>query len=152
MPVPGRKSKPQGEARNRNKPTHDWIEVVDKPYSGDRPDLPETRTVMTPFGPSSVPVLDLTKSWWESTSTRPHCVLWSPSDWSFALTTALVADAAFSGGVGAATELRNREKVLGTTVDYRRDLRIRYIDAASQKQRDEEQPAGVVALDDYRDL
>ena len=34
----------------------------------------------------------------------------------------MIADAAFTGGIGAATELRNREKVLGTTVDYRRAL------------------------------
>jgi hypothetical protein len=27
-----------------------------------------------------------------------------------------------------ATELRNREKMLGTTMDFRRDLRIRYVD------------------------
>lgn len=78
----------------------------------------------------------------------PHCILWTPSDWSFALTTAMVADAAFSGGVGAATELRNREKVLGTTVDFRRNLRIRYVEPKAEN----ETPAEVVTLDDYRDL
>ena len=30
------------------------------------------------------------------------------------------------GPIGLATELRNREKALGTTIDSRRDLRIRY--------------------------
>lgn len=148
MPVTGRKPKPDGQARNRNAPTHDWTEVVDEPYAGPRPELPETRTVMAQFGPQEVPLRAMTSVWWESTSTMPHCILWTPSDWSFALTTALVADAAFSGGVGAATELRNREKVLGTTVDYRRDLRIRYIDPAAEKAT----PAEVVTLDDYRDL
>jgi hypothetical protein len=148
MPVAGRKPKDEGQARNRAKPTHDWIEVLDEPYTGDRPDLPETRTISTPFGPQEVPIRDMTRTWWESASTMPHCALWTPSDWSFALTTAIVADAAFSGGVGAATELRNREKVLGTTVDYRRDLRIRYVESPS------EQPVGenVTAMDDYRNL
>ncbi len=31
-----------------------------------------------------------------------------------------------AGPIGLATELRNREKALGTTIDSRRDLRIRY--------------------------
>ena len=36
--------------------------------------------------------------------------------------------AASHGQVTAMAELRMREKVLGTTVDARRDLRIRYVD------------------------
>ena len=43
-----------------------------------------------------------------------------------------------------ASELRNREKVLGTTIDSRRDLRIRYTEPASSP------PAGVTNLDQYR--
>lgn len=147
MPVTGRTPKPEGQSRNRAKPTHDWLEVVDAPYDGDRPSLPKKRTIMTPFGPKDVPLRAMTRTWWESTSTMPHCALWTPADWSFALTTAMVADAAFSGGVGAATELRNREKVLGTTVDFRRALRIRYVDPAAPKP-----VAEVTQLDDYRDL
>jgi hypothetical protein len=42
--------------------------------------------------------------------------------------------------------LRNREKVLGTTIDSRRDLRIRYTEPASSP------PAGVTNRDQYRDL
>jgi len=42
--------------------------------------------------------------------------------------------------------LRNREKVLGTTIDSRRDLRIRYTEPASSPR------AGVTNLDQYRDL
>jgi hypothetical protein len=67
----------------------------------------------------------------------------------FAVTTAIVADAAFCGGVGAATELRNRERKMGVTADDRVSLRIRYVEAAGD---DLERPADVVALDDYRDL
>src|SRR6476469_5115659 len=35
------------------------------------------------------------------------------------------------GPIGLASDLRNREKVLGTTIDSRRDLRIRYTEPAS---------------------
>lgn len=148
MPVSGRKPKSAGQAVNRNKPTHEWTEVVDAPYAGKRPELPETRTIMTQFGPKDVPLHAMTQAWWDAVSTMPHCRLWTASDWAFAVTTAVVADAAFCGGVGAATELRNREKVLGTTIDFRRDLRIRYIDAEPAP----EAPPEVTRLDDYRDL
>ena len=89
----------------------------------------------------------MTRQWWDTVSTMPHCVLWSPADWMFALTTATVADAAFCGISSAATELRNREKVLGTTVEYRRDLRIRYVDPVVK-----EKSAEVANIADYRDL
>lgn len=77
----------------------------------------------------------------------PHCRLWTESDWEFALETAMVADALFYGRTSAATELRQREKVLGTTVDSRRDLRIRYVESAG-----EVDDAEVTRLDDFRDL
>ena len=55
-----------------------------------------------------------------------------------------VEDSPYTGGpIGLATELRNREKVLGTTIDSRRDLRIRYAEPASSP---------VTNLDQYRDL
>lgn len=58
--------------------------------------------------------------------------LWQASDWQFAMDTTDITAAWIDGGtVGLATELRNREKVLGTTLDYRRDLRIRYTEPAS---------------------
>ena len=146
MPVVGRPPKPQGTALNKNKPVHDWIEVADKPYAGPRPSLPPTRTITTQFGLKDIDLRELTHAWWDAVSTMPHCLLWTPSDWSFALATAIVADAAYCGGVGAATELRNREKVMGTTVDYRRALRIRYVEPKPVK------VAEGAALDDYRDL
>ena len=146
MPVVGRKPKPQGQAVNRHKPVTDWVEVVNEPYSGPRPTLPSERTVMTQFGPSVVELQAMTLTWWEAVTLMPHCVNWSPSDWQFALTTAMVADAAFCGGVGAATELRNREKVMGTTADYLRDLRIRYVEPKLVEL------AEVKQLDDFRDL
>jgi hypothetical protein len=47
-----------------------------------------------------------------------------------------VEDSPYTGGpIGLATELRNREKVLGTTIDSRRDLRIRYTDPRRPRSR-----------------
>lgn len=79
----------------------------------------------------------------------PHCVVWSPSDWQFAIDTALVAAEFHDGKVAAATELRNRERVLGTTADFRRDIRVRYIDPDAAER---PEVAGVTSLDEYRDL
>ena len=148
MPVPGRTPKPAGQAVNRNKPTTEWVEVLNVPYAGARPELPVTRTVIGQFGPVEVEIKGITRDWWDTISAMPHCILWAGSDWAFALTTALVADAAFTGGIGAATELRNREKILGSTFDYRRSLRIRYVDQPAETGDDAE----VVSLDTYRDL
>ena len=47
----------------------------------DRPTLPR-------YGKATV-------GWWEAVSTLPHCILWTPGDWQFALATARV-HAAFS--------------------------------------------------------
>lgn len=146
MPVTGRKPKPQGQAVTRHKPTTEWIEVDDTPYAGERPELPKRRTVMTQFGPKDYALKPMTKRWWETISTMPHCKLWTDSDWAFALATAMVADALFAGTTGAAAELRQREKILGTTVDFRRDLRIRYVKPA------EVELATVASIDEYRDL
>lgn len=147
MAVAGRKMAPAGQKRNRAKSDIDWTDVPDVPYAGERPDLPSTRTIVTRDGQESVRLLSMTTKWWESTSSMPHCVLWTDSDWMFALTTALVADAAFCGIASAAVELRNREKVLGTTSEFRRGLRIRYTQPEVN-----EVSAEVTSLDDYRDL
>ncbi|GAA4685620.1 hypothetical protein GCM10023215_21050 [Pseudonocardia yuanmonensis] len=137
MGVTGRKPKPPGQAVNRNKPTHDWTEVPRIPFEGG-PDLPE--------GGVAWPAA--TVRWWDSVRRMPHAVLWDESDWRFALDTALIHAAMHAGDVRVATELRNREKVLGTTMDFRRDLRIRYVDPEP-----EAAPAApVTKLDDYRGL
>ena len=69
---------------------------------------------------------------WDAWSSMPHAKLWQASDWQFAMDTIEIAAAWIDGGtVGLATELRNREKVQGTTLDYRRDLRIGYTEPAS---------------------
>lgn len=141
MPVTGRKPKPEGQARNRNAPTHDWTEVADVAFA-DPPKLPNKM-------PNGMPWPAATKRWWQVVSSMPHCSLWSDSDWQFAADTAFIAGIFHLQGANTyATELRNREKVLGTTADYRRDLRIRYVAPKSEP----ETPAEVTQLDDYRDL
>lgn len=147
MAVTGRKPAASGQTRHRVKPSTEWTEVPNVPYAGEVPDLPPVRTIVTREGQDQVPLQALTLQWWETVSTMPHCSLWAPSDWMFALTTATVADAAFCGVSSAATELRNREKVMGTTVEFRRDLRIRYVDAVENAK-----PAEVANIADYRDL
>ena len=74
----------------------------------------------------------------------PHCVLWTETDWRFAIDTAYVAAEFHRGDMRRADTLMKREKVLGTTVDFRRDLRIRYIEPTM------EHPERVTALDEYR--
>lgn len=140
MPVTGRKPKPPGQARHRVQPVHDWTEVVDEPFTSG-PKLPARRLEGRAW-PTR------TKAWWTAVSSMPHCVLWSPSDWQFAIDTALVAAEFHDGDVKSAVELRNREKVMGTTVDYRRDIRVRYVERVEEKAKAE----GVTSLDEYRQL
>lgn len=147
MAIAGRKPAASGQTRHRVKPSTEWTEVPNVPYSGEVPELPGDRTILTREGQGQVTLQPLTLQWWKSVSSMPHCILWAPSDWMFALTTATVADAAFCGISSAATELRNREKVMGTTVEYRRDLRIRYVDADVKVE-----SAEVTNIADYRDL
>jgi hypothetical protein len=114
MPVPGTKPKAT-PTRRRNAPTLEWTEVLDEPFAG-APRLPRDRRWSK-----------RTREWWRSLSTMPHCVLWTASDWSFALDSAQLAAAFHEGNVRVAPELRQRERIMGTTADARRDLRIRYV-------------------------
>lgn len=113
-PVPGVKPKPDGQKVNRVAPTHDWVEVLNVPYEGEKPN------------PGRLPAA--TKHWWDVVSSLPHCILWEPGDWQFAVDTARIHAAFSRGELARAQELRVREKAMGTTMDARRDLRIRYID------------------------
>ncbi len=139
MPVSGRKPKPAGQARHRVPPTHDWTEVESVPF-GDGPDLPGRRTNGRVWP-------DATKAKWETWRSMPHCRLWGTAEWSFALDSIEYAALIHDGEPKWGTELRNREKVLGTTADFRRDLRIRYIEPAVN-----DAPAEVARMDDYRNL
>jgi len=140
MALTGRKPKPQGQAVNRVKPVHDWVEVENVPYMS-APKLPTKRA-------NGHGWLAATKRWWSAISTMPHCVLWQDSDWEFAFETAEIRAEFDEGDKRLGTELRNREKKLGLTWDSRRDMRIRYVDAVAVG----EEPGEVVRLDDYRNL
>lgn len=140
MPVTGRKPKPQGQARHRVAPTHDWVEVENVPFE-DGPELSETRSDGRPWSKR-------TAEKWDVWRAMPHCKLWGAAEWDFALDSIEVA-AKFheTSDTKFATELRNREKVLGTTNDYRRDLRIRYVEPVAASE-----AAGVTNIADYREL
>ena len=133
MPISG--AKPSGRPTvNRNKPTHDWTTVPNKPYTGPRPELPLTRQVMVKIGEVEiVPIEERTRQWWQVISSMPHCILWTDSDWVFALDTAMVHASAVYGSVTASSELRQRERILGVTMDARRDLRIKYVDDEAEE-------------------
>jgi hypothetical protein len=140
VPVAGRKTKPQGEARHRVKPTHDWTEVENVPFEGGLK-LPRLRTNGRGW-PTR------TKQKWQAWSTMPHCVLWGPAEWDFALDSIELAALMHDGDPRHAAELRIREKTLGTTVDYLRDLRIRYVEPKGKQQ----VAATVTSISEYRDL
>jgi len=137
MTLPGKKPNEGQPVRHRNAPRHDWTEVEDKPFE-DAPPLSKA-------GPNGRRWPAQTRRWWHAVSTMPHCILWTEADWQFALDTLLLAAAFHSGDMKQANELRQREKIMGTTLDARRDLRIKYVEAAAQT----EKPA-LVAIESYR--
>lgn len=132
MPVTGRKPKPDGQKRNRVKPTFEWREVENVPFEGPIPvDLPEDLSAGT-------------QRWWAAISKMPHCILWEQADWVFALESALVRELFEADPLKANRDLMAREKLLGMTFDHRRDLRIRYIEPETKPEL-----AEVTSLDDY---
>lgn len=136
MAIRGRRPKEPEQRVNRNPLAHDWIDVPDVAYRGDRPGLP-----------SGLPAE--TRAWWETISTMPLCVLWREEDWHFALGAARLHAAFVQGDVAAEPKLREREKVMGTTLAYRRENRIRYVNPrafeASPDDGDQEAANAVVA-------
>jgi hypothetical protein len=74
--------------------------------------------------------------------------LWIATDWDFALDTAeLLARAASDDApIALLTEIRRRERALGTTWDARQGQRLRYVSPKTDG------PVAVSRLDDYRDL
>jgi len=99
-------------------PNAEWIEVINEPNL-NTPDLPE--------GEWSASTIE----WWNAIRALPHTVLWADSDWIFAFDTARLKERFYEGDFTAAItmEMRRREDLMGTTVEARRKLRIRYISA-----------------------
>jgi hypothetical protein len=136
----GPRPKPQGQRRNRTPLVHSWVEVENAPFT-DGPDLPPARR-------SGQPWPGWARERWDAWRSMPHAKLWRESDRGFAVDTIEVACQYLDGGpTGLVTELRNREKILGTTLDARRDLRIRYTEPGAS-----DAPSSVTSLDEYRYL
>ncbi len=118
--------------------------------------LPKVRKLLVRDEVQELAVAKATREWWARISRMPHCVVWAEADWGFALATAYVADDHFQGiSRGAAAELRQREALMGVTVESRRTLRIRYLSAdqligEGVKPRRGKKPATVTALDARR--
>jgi hypothetical protein len=138
MAVRGTKPGARGVSNNRHRPVHDWVEVERLPFEGG-PELPEVRSDGRAWP-------EATKAKWDAWRSMPHCKLWGPEEWAFARDSIeLAAEFHKSFSASHAAELRNRERVLGTTAEYRRDIRIRYIDPRT----DNETTAGVTRIADY---
>jgi hypothetical protein len=139
MAIRGRRPAGQGVSNNRHAPVHQWTDVSAEPFTG---------------GPKLTPRRANGQSWsaamrqrWAAWSAMPHCVLWTPSDWEFALDTLEIAARFYDkGGASWCTELRYRERVMGTTHDARMGMRIRYVAPSAAA------PRPVAQLDDYRNL
>lgn len=90
-----------------------------------------------------------TRSWWAAIGRLPHAVLWTEADWQFALDTAHLVAAFHAGNHRLAGEIRQREAIMGTTRDARRDLRIRYVEVPSEDEAGAPSP-NVTAMAQYR--
>lgn len=106
----------------------DWTDVPNVPYEGASPDLPKL--------PNRRKYHELVVQWWEMIRHMPHCRSWAPTDWQYAVETALLKHFFWTDALGpdgdvkitASQEIRRREDNMGTTEEARRKLRIRYVD------------------------
>lgn len=135
MAIQGRKPKPEGQAVNRSKPAHDWIEVENVPFTGRAPALPK-----------DVIWSAASKKRWAVIRRMPHASIWGPGDWEYAVDYLRVFEAHHHDPTA---ELRLRGNELGLSAGALRDLRIRYIDP---KPRAVETDAVVTQIDEFRDL
>jgi hypothetical protein len=140
MALRGQRPKPPGQAITRH-PRHDWVEI-ERSNTTRGPRLPPRRRNGRPW-PESV------RRKWSSWRQMPHTVLWQASDWDFAFDAIeLVARAADGDApIALLSEIRLRERTLGTTWDARHTQRLRYVQAKMDGP-----PGPVSRLDDYRDL
>lgn len=118
---------PKAAKHGRYQNTGEWTEVADEPYDGPSPDLPKL--------PNRRKWNELVVQWWEDVRRMPHVVMWRPTDWNFALRTAMAMNDYYSRAVderttSESTEIRRREALMGTTRETLRQLRIRYVQVA----------------------
>ena len=141
MGLRGQRPKPPGQAVTRNPRLHDWTAVEAVPNTTG-PRLPPRRRNGEPW-PAWV------RARWRVWSRMPHAALWQASGWDFALDTVELLARAADGDAPIAllTEIRRRERALGTTWDARQTQRLRYVPPKTDGQ-----PGPVSRLDDYRNL
>lgn len=126
-------------------PNADWVEVPDVPFEGPWPDLPKLS--------GRQKWNDLAIRWWDIAKRLPHAALWDDSDWQYVLETVFMKHYYFrdvqndEGTTSAATEIRRREDNIGTTMEARRKLRIKYVDPEQPGVQD---PVGTGAESDDR--
>jgi hypothetical protein len=117
---------PKGSNKHGRTPVADWVEVDDVPYAGPWPELPKL--------PGRAKWNELAMRWWDTIRVMPHCALWDDADWLYAVETAVMKHYYFravandEATTSAATEIRRREDNIGTTMEARRKLRIRYVE------------------------
>ncbi|WP_446692663.1 phage terminase small subunit [Saccharothrix mutabilis] len=114
---------PKSTSRNRNPKTYDWTSVPNVPFAGSSPDLP---------GRGRQRWHAETRAWWEAVRRMPHCVLWTETDWRFALETARLVEEFWRGELNRAAELRLRSAKLGLTHEDRLKIRVRYVEPEDQ--------------------
>lgn len=134
---PGQLARKLGHTANA-----EWTEVANRPFEGASPDLPKL--------PNRARYHPMVTTWWEMVRHMPHCERWTPTDWQYAVETALLKHffwtdaAAGEVKITAATEIRRREDNMGTTEEARRKLRIRYVDVDDDFEEDAEVIEGEV--------
>jgi hypothetical protein len=119
-------------------PNAEWTEVPNRPYEGASPELPKL--------PNRRKYHELVVTWWEMVRHMPHCVNWGPTDWQYAVETAMLKNFFWVDALSpdpdvkitAAQEIRRREDNMGTTVEALRKLRIRYVDVDMYDEEEEE--------------
>ena len=159
MPVTGNAPKlDRSQVRHRNNLVADWTEVENVPFTGG-PRLRDRATggvsVMEVGAANSETWPQATLDWWDDIRRMPHARLWTEAEWRYAMDTAEIharTMEAWRGYTGAS--LLPREKQLGVTADFRRALRIRYVEPKSKSDQPAtgEQGGNVVDMNSYRDL
>lgn len=111
----------QKEQKIGRTPNGEWVLVPSAPFKAPKSrDMPKL-LVGSPVRPE-------VRKWWSTIKSMPHCVLWAESDWDYAMDTAILKQEFYAAPKATlSAEIRHREDQMGTTVEARRKLGIRYI-------------------------